>query len=148
MTERTIEHVARELAGEFYDVVRSAESRDEKVQISRRGRVLLQIEPKLFAKTFPTVRDYLAGRRHGFMAAKPDGIRYHIDDGKVYQTTPGWLHFYDAARAKLTEMLGMGSIHDNLKKGIYDAILEDREKDLRAQLKGQTAKIPQRRLPV
>jgi hypothetical protein len=137
VTERTIQHYARELAGAFYDTVRSAESQDEKVQISKRGRVLLQIDPKAFGKTFPTVKDYLAGRRHGRMEHLPDGTVRHIDDGTVSMDTPGWLHWYDAARAQLTEMLGRPDVHENIKKGIYEALLEDREKQLKQEARGQ-----------
>lgn len=147
MVERTIQHYARELAGAFYDTVRSAESQDEKVQISKRGRVLLQIDPKAFAKTFPTVKDYLAGRRHGHVEHLPDGTVRHVDDGTVSMDTPGWLHWYDAARAQLTEMLGRPDVHENIKKGIYEALLEDREKQLKQETRGQQSpNITQRRV--
>jgi hypothetical protein len=147
VTERTIEHQARELAGAFYDTVRSAEDADEKVQISRRGRVYLQIDPKAFRKTYPTVRDYLAGRKHGYTQRKSDGTVVHIDDGKVRQGTPGWMHFYDSARGQLTQMLGMPHVHENLKRGIYDALLEDREKQLKQAARGQKPlNVTQRKL--
>jgi len=147
MVERTIQHYARELAGIFYDTVRSAEDADLKVQISQRGRVLLQIDPKAFAKTFPTVKDYLAGRRHGHIQHLPDGTVRHIDDGTVSMDTPGWLHWYDAARQQLTQMLGRPDIDENLKKGIYEALIEDREKQLNQEARGQQGpNITQRKL--
>ena len=147
MVERTIQHYARELAGIFYDTVRSAEDADLKVQISQRGRVLLQIDPKAFAKTFPTVKDYLAGRRHGHIQHLPDGTVRHIDDGTVSMDTPGWLHWYDAARQLLTQMLGRPDIDENLKKGIYEALIEDREKQLNQEARGQQGpNITQRKL--
>lgn len=137
MSERTIQHMARELAGAYYDMVRSAEDADEKVQISKRGRIYLQIDPKGFAKTYPTVRDYLAGRQHGRMEHLIDGTVRHIADGSITQTTPGWRHFYAKARAQLTSMLMMPNVHDNLKEGIYKALIEDREKQLKAEMRGQ-----------
>jgi hypothetical protein len=147
VVERTIQHYARELAGVFYDTVRSAEDADFKVQVSQRGRVLLQIDPKAFAKTFPTVKDYLAGRRHGRVEHLPDGTVRHIDDGTVSMDTPGWLHWYDAARQQLTQMLGRPDIDENLKKGIYEALIEDREKQLNQEARGQQGpNITQRKL--
>ena len=131
MTERTIEHHARELAGIFYEGVRAAESRDEKVQISQRGRILLNIEPRLFAKTYPTLKDYIAGRKHGREERFPDGSIRHVDDGSVRIDTPGWLHWYKAAREQLVAMLAMPQVHENLKAAIYEALKEDREKELK-----------------
>lgn len=131
MVERTIEHHARELAGIFYEGVRAAESRDEKVQISQRGRILLNIEPRLFAKTYPTLKDYIAGRKHGREERFPDGSIRHVDDGSVRIDTPGWLHWYKAAREQLVAMLAMPQVHENLKAAIYEALKEDREKDLK-----------------
>jgi hypothetical protein len=161
MVERTIQHYARELAGAFYDTVRSAEDADVKVQVSQRGRVLLQIDPKAFAKTFPTVKDYLAGRRHGRTEHLPDGTvkfvpftewsalydRCPICNRLVIEDTPGWLHWYDAARAQLTEMLGRPDVDENFKKGIYEALIEDREKQLQQEVRGQQGpNITQRKL--
>ena len=146
MTERTIEHIARELAGQFYDTVRSAESRDEKVQLSQRGRVLLQIDPKLFGKTYPTVKDYLVGRRHGTVnRAWETGVTTHIDDGKVYQDCPGWMYWYDQARQMAVEMLRSPQVHENLKEAIMAALIEDREKELEREAQGGIPNnIPQR----
>jgi hypothetical protein len=137
MTERTIQHYARELAGIFYDMVRSAEDADLKVQISQRGRVLLQIDPKAFGKTFPTVKDYLAGRQHGRTEQLSDGTVHHVDDGTITMDTPGWLHWVDQARQHMTEMLGRPDVHENIKKGIYEALIEDREKQLQQEARGQ-----------
>lgn len=146
MVERTIAHTARELAGQFYDFVRSAEGSNDKVQISKRGRVLLQIDPKAFGKTYPTVKDYLAGRKHGKLERLADGTVRHIDDGSIRMDTPGWLHFYDQARTLLVQTLANPGTHDNIKGGIYDAIIEDREKQM-MQRPGFSPKINQRKLP-
>ena len=138
MTERTIQHIARELAGEFYDFVRSAESRGEKVQLQQRGRTLLVIDPLLFGKAYPTVKHYLAGHRCGQVNRDwESGTTTHINDGKVYQDTPGWLYWYDLARQRAVEMLNSSSVHDNLKAAIMDAVIEDREKQLKQEGEGR-----------
>ena len=146
MSERTIQHTARELAGEFYDVVRAAESKDEKVQISQRGRIYLQVDPKAFGKTYPTVKEYLAGRKHGRIERLPDGTVLHIDDGTVTQDTPGWRHWYDQARQMLVQMLNNPGTHENIKRSIMDALIEDREKQLKAEARGQIHHTTQRHL--
>ena len=146
MTERTIQHVARELAGEFYDFVRSAESRDERVQIQQRGRIMLDIDPKAFGKTFPTVKDYIAGRRHGKMQRNwISGQIRHVDDGKIYQDTPGWMYWYEMARQRCVEMLNNNDVQPHLKEAIFDSLLEDRHKELERKDKGlPLPNIPQR----
>ena len=136
MTEQTIRTYAKDLAGKFYDTVRSAESLDEKVQIQRRGRVYMSIEPKAFAKTYPTLKDYMRGVKHGRMERMADGTVRHVDDGSKTMDTPGWLFWYDAARAQLTEMLGMQHVSENIKKAIFKAIIEDREKQLKQEADG------------
>ncbi len=148
MTERTIEHIAKEFAGEFYDFVRSKEDGDDKVQMKQRGRILLQIDPKLFSKCYPKVKDYLAGRRHGRMQRNwVSGQLRHIDDGKVYQEPPGWMHWYDLARQRAVEMLTHPHVTEHLKSAIIDALLEDREKQLRQEARHKPfANIPQRHI--
>jgi hypothetical protein len=135
MTERTIKHLAIELAGKFYDTVRSAEKAGEKVQIrqSSTGRTLQQIDPRAFGKTFPTEKDYIAGRRHGRVKHQRDGSVFWVDTGEVYEDTPGWLHWYDMARQMLVEMLGRPDISEHRKKQIFDAIVEDREKQMKQE---------------
>lgn len=144
MTERTIRMHAKELAGQFYDLVRSAESKGNKVNINRGDRAVLTIDPKVFGKTYPTVKDYLIGRRHGHVRRTADGMVHHVDDGSCHMDTPGWLHWYDMARQQLTSMLGMSTVHENIKQGIFKALIEDREKQQRLGTKGSPA-IHQRR---
>lgn len=145
MTERTIEHMARELAGQFYDLVRSAEDSGEKVQIERRGHVLLRIDPHAFRKSFPTVKDYLTGRRFGRTERLPDGTVRFVE-GPARMVAPAWLHFYDQARQILTTMLGDPATHPNIKAAIYDALMEDRTKQLKQEAAGiKGPKIPQRK---
>ena len=150
MTERTLQHMAREMAGEYYEFVRGAEGSAEKVQIQHRGLTLLQTDPKLFIKTYPTAKDYIAGQRHGRIHRNwESGQTVHIDDGKVYQDIPGWMHWYDMARQRAVEMLNNPSVHDNLKTAIAAAILEDREKQLRQEAEGKVpVNIPQRKVRV
>jgi hypothetical protein len=133
MTEATIRSYAKDLAGTFYDAVRSAESLGEKVQIQRRGRVYMNIDPKAFAKTYPTLKDYMRGVKHGRTERKLGGTVIHIDDGSQTMDTPGWLFWYDAARKQLTEMLGMAHVSEHMKKAIFKAIIEDREKQLKQE---------------
>ena len=145
MTEATIRSVAKEIAGEFYQFIRSAESRGEKhVQVSRGERALLNIRPDVFGKTYPTVKDYLSGRRHGRIGRTPEGSIYHIDDGSLQQDTPGWLYWYDMARQRLVEMLNRNDVTEHMKDRILEAIIEDREKELR-QKPGDSPNIAQRR---
>ncbi len=134
MTERTIRSIAKKLAGEFYNLTRTSESKDHRVQLEERGRVFLDIDPKLFAKSFPTVDDYLIGRRHGRMQRNwITGQVRHIDDGQIYQDRPGWTYWYDKARKCAVEMLRRPEINDNLKSAIMDALVEDREKQLKQE---------------
>ncbi len=145
MTEATIRTLAKELAGQFYEFIRSAESRGEKsVQIKRGERAFLDIRPDVFGKTFPTAKDYLTGRRHGRVGRTPEGTIYHIDDGSRQQDTPGWLYWYDMARQRLVEMLNSGSVTDHMKERIFEALVEDREKEQR-QKPGQSPNITQRK---
>lgn len=144
MTERTIRHLAVELAGEFYDVVRSAEKAGEKVHIRKAstGRAIQQIDPMAFGKTFPTVNDYLEGRKYGRIEHHKNGVvrwlecGYEHPDGKIYPwqpDTPGWMHWYAAARGQLVEMLNMPHLDERRKQQIMDALVEDREKQLKAE---------------
>lgn len=145
MTERTFRTYAKELAGKFYDQVRSAESMGEKVQLKRGARAYLTIDPKAFAKTYPTVKDYLIGRRHGRMQRNPDGTVFHIDDGSITVGTPGWMYWYALAREQLVSMLGRPDVHENIKRPIFEALQEDRRKQLELGERS-SPKIPQRKV--
>lgn len=145
MTEATIRSVAKELAGQFYEFVRGAESRGEKsVQLKRGERAFLYIRPDVFGKTFPTAQDYLTGKRHGRIGRTPEGSIYHIADGSIQQETPGWLYWYDMARQRLIEMLNRGDVTAHMKERIFEAIIEDREKEFK-QAPGQSPDITQRK---
>lgn len=145
MVERTIRMHAKELAGVFYDTVREAEGKGDKVRFEQHGRSVLTIDPKAFGKTFPTVKDYLKGRRHGRIERKPDGSVFHVDDGSITMDTPGWLYWYELGRQQLTSMLGNPMVHENIKQGIFKALLEDREKQMKYGQRFSPG-IPQRRV--
>jgi hypothetical protein len=145
LVERTIAHTARELAGKFYDFVRSAEKRGEKVDVRFNGRTLQNIDPTAFGKSFPTVKDYLAGRRYGEVEHRADGTVFWKDTGKWRQYVPGWMSFYEMARQLNVQMLAEPHVTDTMKERIFDAIIEDREKQLKQEAKGiKPANIPQR----
>lgn len=133
MTEATIRSVAKELAGQYYEMNCQASEKGHKVRIERGERLFTQTEPRLFLKTFPTFKDYLEGKRHGRIATSPEGHKYHVDDGSVQYDTPGWLHYYDLARQLLTQMLGDPRVHEHKKEAIYKALMEDREKQLKQE---------------
>jgi hypothetical protein len=133
MTERTIRNLAVELAGQFYDMTRSAEERGDKVYIKHRGRTIQTIEPRIFGKTFPKLKDYITGRRHGTIQHLPNGVVRHIDDGRIYEDTPGWAHWYDNARQMLVAMLARPDVDERRKEQIAEAIKEDREKQLKQE---------------
>ena len=146
MTEDTIRHMAKELAGQFYEMVRSAESLGEKVQVERRGRVMLKIDPRAFSRTFPTVDDYMIGRRHGLLQRHRDGTVTHVDDGTVRMTTPGWMYWVAMARETLVSMLSQPLVHPNMKEAIAKALIEDREDQLKMEAaRVKLPSIPQRR---
>jgi hypothetical protein len=148
MTERTIRSLAVELAGQFYDTVRSAEKAGEKVHIRRAstGRAVQQIDPTAFGKTYPKLRDYLAGTKYGTVKHLPNGTVFHIDDGRIVHGTPGWMHWYDAARQMLVEMLARPDVDERRKEQIMDALVEDRDKQHKQdEMLIKSPAIPQRR---
>lgn len=146
MVERTIRTIAKELAARDYEKVRSCESLGEKAQLEMRGRAgLLVIDAKAFGKTFPTLKDYWAGRYHGQMVQK-DGVVRHVDDGSVRYGVPAWLHYVELARQVNAGVLGSNA-HPNLKEGAYAAAIEDREDQLKQEARGEKGlAIPQRKI--
>ena len=147
MVERTIRAIAKELAARDYEKIRSCESLGEKAQIEIRGRVgLITIEATAFGKTFPTLKDYWAGRYHGIMVDR-EGCHYHIDDGSVRYGVPCWLHYYEQARQCNLAVMSNPNTHENIRDGAYRAHIEDREKQLAQEARGERGlAIPQRKL--
>lgn len=43
-----------------------------------------------------------------------------------------WPMYYNLARQQLNAMLGMSRVHENTKRAIFKALLEDREQELMA----------------
>lgn len=105
MTHRQIKHLAKELAGQFYE-----EETSTKPDLERNKRSLR------FRKAFPKVKDYLMGHQHN-------------PDGTVTYTKPGWMHHIVLARKLLTLMLGQSDarVSPFMKEQIYDALLEEHE---------------------
>ncbi len=154
MTERTLRAIAKELAAEMYEKVRSAGERGKKFEIrdAQTGHVLRVIEPELFLKTYPTLKDYWAGRRHGHMERKIESsgvqVNFHVDDGLTHLDAPGWSFHYERARDRAFKMLAMPDdvVHPNMKEALFAAVVEDREKQIQQEMQGiKSAPIPQRR---
>lgn len=116
MTERTLRTYAKELAGAFYEGTRSGRFRagmdvpvKTLVQDSAGNPVEVTVV-KPFHEAFPDAKSYIKGH---------------------------WPLFYAMARRQLTAMLGMPTVHQNLKDAIMKALVEDREQQLRQEAKGR-----------
>lgn len=124
MTERTIKQLAMAYAGQYYEERRSRRFRDGKdfvpvyqsVKDPETGQLVQRRVLMPFKKAYPTPHAY--------------ALAY-------------WPVFYDAARKSLANMLGMEHVHEHMKKAIMDALVEDREKDLEAQARGQAKHLMQ-----
>lgn len=119
MTERTIAHYARELAGEFYEGTRSGRFRVGEIVAPARRMVKLEdgsvcektcMVP--FHEAYPTAKEYIIGH---------------------------WPFFYDLARRRLVAMLGDPRVHKNVKDAILKSIKEDRNKQLLQEARGVMA---------
>ena len=149
MVERTIRSMAKERAAKHYEWVRAIESMDPKVQDHLRGRCFKagMMDPLIVGKVYPSLKDYLTGKQHGTIERLLDGTVRHVDDGSISQGVPGWMNHIDGARKEITAMLGRSDVHENLKQGIYKALIEDREKQIEQQAKGmQNLQVPQRKV--
>lgn len=73
-----------------------------------------------FRRAFPSVSDYTRGVKTMLNGRKKPGI-------------PNWVHFVDAARESLSTMLTLSDekVTPLLKEKIADALIEDREMQLR-----------------
>jgi hypothetical protein len=106
MTERTIRHLAKELAGIFYE---------------QAGGDLFGTAPedrersKRFRLTYPTWPHYR------------DGIQV-LPDGRVRPDQPGWMYFITLARARMVQMLSDPATTQPVKDAIYAALLEEHVK--------------------
>lgn len=111
-TERTIRHLAKDLAKQFYERKRGdAFSRNQLVP----ARALRQ-DPKTGAPVEIRVRV-------PFLEAYPTAHHY---------ATAYWPHFYEAARKCLVTMLANPKARSShLNEAIYEALVEDRQKQLK-----------------
>lgn len=147
MTERTIRSLAKELAAVMYEDACTARKRGEKLEFrdAVTNRLLRVIEPELFLKTYPTLKDYWAGRKHGRMESKIESsgvqVSFHVDDGSITKGAPGWAFHYKRARDRLVRMLGLPDtvVHPQMKEAIAKALIEDREKQLEHEYLGSAS---------
>lgn len=145
MSEATIKNLAVELAGMHYDFVRSHEDSKEGLTARWPGGMVQQIEPLIFSKTYPTLKDFLIGRKHGRKVESYGEVSWE-DTGQVTMGVPGHMFFYEIARQVLVQMLGREDVSDHRKKQVYDAIMEDREKQLKQErMRVKPLGIPQRK---
>lgn len=106
MTERTIRHLAKELAGIFYE---------------QAGGDLFGTAPedrersKRFRQTYPTWEHYKKGYQ-----CDADGRIVNID-------RPVWTYFVTLARARMVQML-RDPTKKNLHDAIYASLLEEHQK--------------------
>lgn len=123
MTERTIKNVAMAMAGRYYE-----ERRSDRF---RRGEDLV--------KVYRPVREQDGQLRQQAVMAP---FKMAFPNAYVFAKSY-WPVFYAAARVSLAKMLGMPHVTDYMKQKIQDALIEDREKDLIAQMRGQSKHLMQ-----
>ena len=73
-----------------------------------------------FRQAFPTLKHFMRGQW-----VQPDGSI------KLYR--PGWMHFVDTARKRMAIMLGENTTSEYLKYRIFDALIEDRDREYKTQ---------------
>jgi hypothetical protein len=114
MTERTIKSMAIELAGKFYEGKRSGRFRSmDEMTVARRmmrrpgDGALIEVKVRVpFRQAYPTAHSYAIAH---------------------------WPLFYEPARRCLVTMLALSdeAVPPHLKEAIFEAIKEDREKQMR-----------------
>jgi hypothetical protein len=115
VTERTIRMLAKQMAGAFYEGSRSGRFREgedlvDVFFVKQTGIGPVECSKKVpLREAFPNAKAYVEGY---------------------------WPHWYDAARLALVNMLAApdGRITPHMKDGIADALIEDREKQLKNPL--------------
>lgn len=86
-------------------------------------------EPKRsagFRKAFPTFKHYMRGQ-------------WVQADGSIKAYRPGWLHHVGHARKMMALMLGQPGVTPVVKERIFDALIEDRNRQFKAEAR-RTAK--------
>jgi len=111
VTERTIRHLAKQLAGTFYEQAggdlfgNAPEDRERS---------------KAFRQTYPTWEHYKRG-----LQCNADGVVVKVDQ-------PGWMYFVSVARARMVQML-QDPTKSHLHDAIYKALLEEHQKSTAPQ---------------
>lgn len=113
MTEQTIRIMAKELAGKFYEQKRSGHFRD----------------PNSLTRAKRMTRDPQTGIRKEVTVVLPFSQAYPTAQSYV---NAWWPFFVEAARKALTAMLAQpdARIHPHMKERIFDALIEDREREV------------------
>jgi len=75
-----------------------------------------------FRKAFPTFKHYMRGQ-------------WVQADGSIKMYRPGWLHHLALARKILAAMLGKTEVSAVMKERIFDALIEDRNREHKSKAK-------------
>ena len=130
MTEATHREMAKELAGAWYEMRRTDRFRDGGDKVKARK----------------IVKDILTGLPREIIVGIPFSQAYPTAEAYV---EAHWPFFMDTARKVLTTMLTLPNISPVMKERIYDAICEDREKQLKIEagiIPGTVRRLIQRNL--
>lgn len=73
-----------------------------------------------FRQAFPTLQAFMRGQ-------------WHQPDGSIKLYRPGWMHFVDTARKRMAQMLGEKGTTEYLKYRIFDALIDDRNRQFKAE---------------
>lgn len=118
MSERTIRTLAKEYAGQFYEMKRSDRFRSK--DSLTRAKTLKQLPDGSVIEVTVVVP---------FFKAYPNSKAF---------ASGHWPLFVDAARKSLITMLALSSVSDELKQGIHAALVEDRQNEYRQPAGSQT----------
>lgn len=129
MVERTIKHTAIDLAGAFYDGKRSDMFRDF-------DALTPVYRPKLLPDGSAVIVD---GQPLEEKVMVPIGEAY--PDAKAYAKA-SWPLFVNLARQTLVWMLGQPSTSEFKKDAIHKALVEDRENQIKAEMRGKALDQP------
>lgn len=130
MTEATIKERAKQIAGEFYESRRS--------EAFRKGEHLV--------KSRRIVKDERTGLPREVIIGVPFKNAFPTADAFVEAWWPFWI---EEAERQLTTMLALDRVPEVMKERIYDAVIEQREKQLKIEagiLPGSVRRLIQRNL--
>lgn len=112
MSVMALRMMAKELAGSFYEMKRSGRFRDPEALTRAKT---LATDPKTGAIVEVPVMVK-------FCEAYPNAHKFALAH---------WPFFYDAARRCFTTMLALPNVAEHKKKIIYEALIEDREREMK-----------------